>query len=177
MATRRKNSAENDIGQQAEHLADDDTPHMEALKKLRIIIRAAQRHSNWIEKQCGVSGAQLWVMQELYEAPGLRVGDVARKLAIHQTTASNLLDALVKRGFVVKQRDPADQRVVRLALSAEADALIGKAPKPARGLLPEALRKMEPEQLRKLNGGLQGLLDVIELVDEEHGLQPLPFTM
>lgn len=177
MATRRKNSADTGIERQTESAADDDTPHMEALKKLRIIIRAAQRHSNWIEKQCGVSGAQLWVMQELYEASGLRVGDVARKLAIHQTTASNLLDALVKRGFVVKQRDAVDQRVVRLALSPQANALMEKAPKPARGLLPEALCQMEPDQLRKLNTGLQGLLDVIELVDEEYGLQPLPFTM
>jgi len=48
--------------------------HLDTLKKLRIVIRAAQRHSAWIEKQCGVSGAQLWIMQELDETPGLRVG-------------------------------------------------------------------------------------------------------
>jgi DNA-binding MarR family transcriptional regulator len=151
--------------------------HIQALKKLRIVIRAAQRHSAWIEKQCGVSGAQLWVMQELQETPGLRVGEIAERLAIHQTTASNLLDVLVKSGHVVKTRDAADQRVVKLELSDAGTALLAKAPTPARGLLPEALSKLDEESLYSLNEGLQALLDVIDQVDESHGLQPLSFTM
>lgn len=151
--------------------------HVDALKKLRIVIRAAQRHSAWIEKQCGVSGAQLWVMQELLETPELRVGEIAERLSIHQTTASNLVDALVKKGLAVKERNTVDQRVVKLVLSEKGNALINCAPLPARGLLPEALRKMEPEKLTELNKGLRALLDVIDLVDEANGLQPLPFTM
>jgi DNA-binding MarR family transcriptional regulator len=150
---------------------------VEALKKLRIIIRAAQRHSAWIEKQCGVSGAQLWLMQELYEVPELRVGEIASKLAIHQTTASNLLDALVKKGYVVKQRDTIDQRVVKIALTEQGRDVIIAAPKPARGLMPEALRKLDKEKLKELNAGLQALVDVIETGDESNGLQPLSFTM
>ncbi|HYD94574.1 MAG TPA: MarR family transcriptional regulator [Noviherbaspirillum sp.] len=150
---------------------------MEALKKLRIVIRAAQRHSNWIEKQCGVTGAQLWVMQELHEAPGLRVGEVAERLAIHQTTTSNLVDALVKKGYVIKARDQNDQRVVKLVLTEKGEAVITRAPTPARGLLPESLQKLNAEQLRELNKSLQALLNVIERADESFALQPLPFTM
>src|SRR6478735_12244713 len=74
--------------------------HVEALKKLRIIIRSAQRHSSWIEKQCGVTGAQLWLLEELRETPGLRVGQLADLMVMHQTTVSNLLDALEKRNLV-----------------------------------------------------------------------------
>ena len=83
-----------------------------ALQNMRVVIRAAQRHSTQIEKQCGVSGAQLWVMQELSEQPGLRLGALAGKMSIHQTTASNLVDALVKKSYVNKARDQPDQRVV-----------------------------------------------------------------
>lgn len=160
-----------------EQVADGST-QVHALKKLRIVIRAAQRHSAWIEKQCGISGAQLWIMQELHETPGLRVGEIAERLAIHQTTASNLLDALVKTGRVIKRRDEADQRVVKLELSKEGNALLAEAPSPARGLLPEALAKMDEAGLQALNQGLQALLNVIEQqVDESYALQPLPFTM
>ncbi len=155
----------------------EGTTQMHALKKLRIVIRAAQRHSTWIEKQCGVSGAQLWVMQELLESPGVRVGEIAERLAIHQTTTSNLLDTLVKSGYVVKTRDATDQRVVKLQLSDEGRALLERAPKPARGLLPEALLKLDEGSLLELNKGLQALLEVIDQVDEAYGLQPLPFTM
>jgi DNA-binding MarR family transcriptional regulator len=151
--------------------------HLDTLKKLRIVIRAAQRHSAWIEKQCGVSGAQLWIMQELDETPGLRVGEIAAKLAIHQTTTSNLLDTLEKRGYVVKARDPADQRAVKLMLSERGTDLLAGAPKPARGLLPEALRQLTPEQLTCLDQGLNELLNSIGILDEGYGMQPLSFTL
>jgi DNA-binding MarR family transcriptional regulator len=151
--------------------------HLDTLKKLRIVIRAAQRHSAWIEKQCGVSGAQLWLMQELQETPGLRVGELANRLAIHQTTVSNLLESLERRHYVVKRRDPQDQRAVRLELSPEGIDLLNQAPKPARGLLPEALRHMAEDDLAVLNQGLLALLESIGQMDEAYGLQPLPFNM
>ena len=150
---------------------------MDALKKLRVVIRSAQRHSAWIEKQCGVSGAQLWVMQELLDTPGLRVGELADRLAMHQTTTSNLVDALTKRALVVKTRDQKDQRVVRLVLSAEGKKVMKAAPKPSRGLLPEALRKLEQAQLRQLDSGLQAVLDAIAPADDTDAMEPLPFTL
>jgi DNA-binding MarR family transcriptional regulator len=150
---------------------------LDILKKLRIVVRAAQRHSQWIEKQCGVSGAQLWIMQELHDQPGLRVGELAAKLAIHQTTSSNLVDALRKRGYLVKERDPVDQRVVNLKLSDEGLAVLMKAPTPARGLLPEAILHMDEKSLLQLNTGLQGLLSSIDELDEGFGMLPMPFNM
>lgn len=149
----------------------------DVLQKLRIVIRAAQRHSAWTEKQCGVTGAQLWVMQELNDVVGLRVGEIAARLAIHQTTASNLIETLVKKGLIVRTRDVGDQRVVRLAMSDKGKDVFAAAPKPARGLLPEALRALDAAAIRELDSGLQSLLVVIGAVDEAHGMLPLSFTM
>lgn len=156
---------------------NESLKHLDVLKKLRIVMRAAQRHSAWIETQCGVSGAQLWIMQELHEAPGLRVGEIADRLAIHQTTASNLLDALEKRCLIVKVRDPNDQRAVRLSLSHEGEKLLMQAPKPARGLLPQSLLQLDAATLAQLDAGMQALLDSIGMMDEGFGLLPLPFNM
>jgi len=161
-----------------ESVADDVGLHrLDILKKLRIVVRAAQRHSLWIEKQCGVSGAQLWIMQELHDQPGLRVGELAAKLALHQTTASNLVDALRRRGYLVKERDSGDQRVVNLKLSEEGAEVLMKAPTPARGLLPEAILHLDDETLQQLDRGLQGLLASIDQLDEGFGMLPLPFNM
>jgi len=157
--------------------SDAPPARLDILKKLRIVIRAAQRHSLWIEKQCGVSGAQLWMMQELHDQPGLRVGELASKLAIHQTTASNLLDALRKRGYVVKERDSDDQRVVNLKLSEDGEQVLLMAPTPARGLLPEAIMNLDEESLQQLDKGLQGLLGSINQLDEGFGMLPMPFNM
>lgn len=166
-----------DVEQRVTGSTTSEPAHLAALKKLRIVIRAAQRHSAWIEKQCGVSGAQLWIMQELFETTGLRVGEIANRLAIHQTTASNLLRPLEKQGYIVKARDPADQRAVKLALSDKGAELLTRAPRPARGLLPESLGQLDEHRLAQLNNGLQGLLNSIGAIDEGHGLEPLSFNM
>ena len=158
-------------------LNDGADYRLDVLKKLRIVFRAAQRHSLWIEKQCGVNGAQLWMMQELLDKPGLRVGELASKLAVHQTTASNLIDALRKRGYIVKERDASDQRVVNLRLSEEGRQVLLKAPTPARGLLQEAILHLDEESLAQLDAGLKGMLSSIDKLDEGFGMLPLPFMM
>jgi DNA-binding MarR family transcriptional regulator len=150
---------------------------VETLMKLRIVIRAAQRHSSWIEKNCGVTGAQLWILQELNDAPGLRVGEIAVKLAIHQTTASNLLNALLEKGYIEKIRDLEDQRVVKLVLTRQGAAVLKKAPRPTRSLLPEVLRQLDAGSLSSLNKGLDAMLAVIGHVDEKSALQPFSFNM
>jgi hypothetical protein len=66
---------------------------------------------------------------------------------------------------------------VRLALSEQGANLLTQAPRPARGLLPEALRQLNAEQVTRLNEGLRALLDSIGLVDEGYGLEPLSFNM
>jgi DNA-binding MarR family transcriptional regulator len=152
-------------------------PRMAALANLRLIVRTAQRHSARIEKTCGVSGAQLWVMQELRDAPGLRIGAIAARLGIHQTTASNLVDALARRGLIDKLRDPDDMRAVKVVLSRAGLALLHRAPEPTRGLLPDALCRLSSAELAELNRGLASLVRVIDGVDEDCRLQPLPFTM
>lgn len=155
----------------------NETTPTAALQKLRIVVRTAQRHSAWVEKQCGVTGAQLWLMAELYETPNLRVGELAERLAIHQTTTSNMLNGLVRRKLLIKKRESADQRVVTIALTREGEAVVARAPMPARGLLPEALRNLGQVELNELARGLQALLDEIGQTDEALGKQPLPFTM
>ena len=163
---------------QALHGSHNDTEaRLKILKKLRIIIRTAAQHSSWIDKQCGVNGAQLWIMKELHEAGELRVGELTARLAVHQTTTSNLVDDLEKRGFVSKARSSKDQRVVTVMLTELGDATLLKAPKPARGLLPEALLQLDRPHLNQLDAGLQGLLNSIESLDEEYGMLPLPFTL
>ena len=161
--------------QQVKKAASQVTP-LSVLQRFRVLIRTAQRHSQWIERQSGVTGAQLWALQELAEAPGLRVGELANRMALHQSTASNMVDRLETAALIRKERTSADQRVVRLYLTDEGLALLARAPSPARGVLPEALRLMDDEGLASLQSELEKLLRQIKNLDEGFGMQPLPFT-
>lgn len=149
---------------------------LSVLQRFRVLIRTAQRHSQWIERKSGVTGAQLWALQELLEAPGLRVGELAARMALHQSTASNMIDKLESSGLVAKERNSVDQRVVRLSLTEAGRDTLARAPSPARGVLPEALRVLEGESLSSLQTELDVLLRQIKDLDEGFGMQALPFT-
>lgn len=161
-------------------VSENDAPAvpspLSVLQRFRVIVRTAQRHSQWIERQSGVTGAQLWALQELSERPGLRVGELANLMALHQSTASNMVDRLEGGGLVSKERTRTDQRVVRLYLTDKGSSLLAAAPSPARGVLPEALRLLPAEELSRLQHDLDGLLSRIRDMDEGFGMQPLPFT-
>ena len=167
-----KNSSQTSAGPQQDKAA---TP-LSVLQRFRVLIRSVQRHSHWMEKHSGVTGAQLWAMQELLESPGLRVGDLAKRMALHQSTASNMVDKLESTGRLRKERQTADHRVVRLYLTEAGTELLAVAPSPARGLLPEALRLMDSAALTRLQSDLDGLLTQIRRVDEGLGMQPLPLA-
>lgn len=154
-----------------------DHAHLEPLKKIRQIVRFAQKHSSSIERQCGVNGAQLWLMAELSDTPYLRVGDLTSRMAVHQSTVSNLVDGLLQKGLIAKVPNQKDRRVTLLVLTPAGNRLLRKAPKPTRGILPHALTSMDAEALTALNQSLQSLIDAAKGIEEGLGLQPLPFNI
>ena len=158
---------------QARHVAPVG---LDVLQQLRVLVRLAGNHSAQIERSTGISGAQLWALDEVARADGLRVGELARRLRVHQTTASTLLNRLEAAGLVRKGRSPDDQRIVHIHLSAAGRRALRGAAVPARGLLPNVLDGMTPAQLRKVHAGLAVLVDCMGGFDPALAAKPLPFT-
>lgn len=146
----------------------------EIVQNLRMVFRAVQAHSRWVEKQCGVSAAQLWALWELAGTPGMRVSELSAALSLHQSTTSNLLDKLEAKGLARRARGDGDQRVVRLYITDHGRALVERAPRPAQGALMDALERLPDEGLRELNDGLVRLVDGIGVEDDRAVLEPLP---
>ncbi len=148
-------------------------PALEVLKKFRIIYGSVRQHFRDVEKSCGITGSQLWVMQEIGNTPGIGVSELAERLSIHQSTCSQLVEKLVGRELVVKERSREDQRRVGLRLAADAAALIRKAPGPAEGLLPEALGALPPEAIASLDESLALLIRQLQVSDDKLAKKPL----
>jgi DNA-binding MarR family transcriptional regulator len=146
---------------------------MAVLSQFRELFKLSARHFQRIESSCGVSGSQLWGMAELQAKPGLKISELASALSIQLSTASNLLDKLEKRGLIRRERADADQRVVRVYLTADGEAIVDKAPKPVHGIIPDALSKLPTEVLFRLNQDLELLLQSSAVRDHRAALTPL----
>lgn len=151
----------------------DTALSFDALKRFRLIFRAVQQHSQWVEQRCGLTSAQLWAIAELAARPGQRVSELARAMSIHPSTASNLLDKLERKGLVEKQRQRADQRVVHLTVTEAGLNVLTRAPNPATGILQAALFKLPPTVLRSLIQNLDTLVAAMNIQDERAALEPL----
>lgn len=143
------------------------------VQQLRIVYRAMQEHSRWVEKQCGVSAAQLWTLWELTNRPGLRVSELSQALSLHQSTTSNLLDKLEKKGLVERRRGGPDQRVVQVFVSAAGQALVARAPRPVQGAISAALAQLPDADLARLSQALAALIGRMEGADRDAALQPM----
>jgi DNA-binding MarR family transcriptional regulator len=160
-------------GNAATHTPDRETRIRSIVQGLRVVFRSVQEHSRWVEKQCGVSAAQLWAMWELAASPGMRVSEVSKALSIHQSTASNMLDKLENKGMVRRERRGPDHRVVRLYLTERGEQLVASAPRPAQGALTSALYKLEEPILKDLDESLAELVSSMGIRDKKAALEPL----
>jgi DNA-binding MarR family transcriptional regulator len=143
------------------------------LQQFRELFRVSLQNFQRIEASCGVSGAQVWALSELASTPGLSVTGLAQRLSIHLSTSSNLLDKLEAQRLIRRERSSADQRVVHIHLTGEGRRLIGKVPRPAEGIIPDALARMSPQALRSLKRDLGRLLELASLRDARAAMKPL----
>ncbi len=145
----------------------------EALKQFRIIFGTVRQHFREIEASCGISGSQLWLLHEIATHPELGVSRLAENLAIHQSTCSLLVEKLVKKNLVEKQRLSEDQRKVGLIVTAEGYSVLAKAPKPVDGILPQVLATLDLDTLQNLNVSLNLVIGKLDAQSNALGAQPL----
>jgi MarR family transcriptional regulator, organic hydroperoxide resistance regulator len=143
------------------------------LRDFRIIFGSVRQHFREVERQCGVSGSQLWILQEIKRHPGIGVSDLADLLAIHQSTCSQLVEKLVGSRHVTKSRSRDDQRRVGLQLTGKGQSSLERAPGPTQGLLPEAISELSPSNLESLHRSLRGLISKLDINVENAADRPL----
>ena len=133
------------------------------LKKFRLIYGTVKQHFREVEEHCGISGSQLWLLQEIQKTPNIGVSNLASLLSIHQSTCSQLVEKLSKTKLIIKVRSSEDQRRVGLCITELGAGLLAKAPIPLEGVLPKALSHMSPEVLLQLDYMLEMVIAQINL--------------
>jgi DNA-binding MarR family transcriptional regulator len=143
------------------------------------IVEALRASSRTAERRLGISGAQLFVLRQLADAPAASLNELAARTFTHQSSVSVVVSRLVARRLVSRTTSPADARRWTISLTAAGRALLRKAPAQAHAQLVAALERLPPSERRALALGLERLLretgfasETPAMLLEEEQLQP-----
>ena len=129
----------------ARGLGTDQRTIAQIMDGVRTVVRALRINTRAIEKQMGISLAQLWVLQILAERPADSLNELALATATHQSSVSVVVRRLVERELVTRTTANRDKRRVRIELTESGRSLLGKAPPTVQVSLVAGLRRMAPE--------------------------------
>lgn len=146
---------------------------MEVLQQFRLIYGSMRQYFRLLEERCGVPGAQMWALQEVAREPGIGINELARRLGVHQSTASLMVDKLVGAGLLRKTRSARDQRRVGLELDTAGREVLARLPGPAEGILPAALSSLPLVVLNTLKINLDELIAHLPGRDDGAATVPL----
>jgi DNA-binding MarR family transcriptional regulator len=121
----------------------------------------AVRRARGANPQAGANGtltlSQYALLQALATRAEARVSDLAVEAGIAASTATRILDALERRGIILRERSPHDRRGVTVTLTDFGRAALGNQDGWLRGRqrafyagLPEVERELAPDLLMRL---------------------------
>lgn len=139
----------------------------DVLDSFRRIVRLIRLSSREAEREVGLSGAQLFVLQKLAEARVLSVNDLAERTHTHQSSVSVVAQTLVDKGLISRARAADDARRLELTLTPAAKTLLRKAPGAAQDRLIEAIERLPSATRKQLSAGLSKLVEEAGLGDAE----------
>ena len=95
------------------------TTLMRALKIAEKQVQVAHRELNFV-------AADIATLRFLHTQPGCMLADLSEHLGVVPTTASSVVDRLVERGFVSRERPETNRRAIALTLTSAGEEAFAK---------------------------------------------------
>ncbi|MET1255547.1 MarR family winged helix-turn-helix transcriptional regulator [Aliikangiella maris] len=138
----------------------------ELLVSLRKIIRSIDLHSKKLNKNSGLTGPQLLVLQSINRTNGITAKAIAENVNLSQGTITSILDRLAAKGAISRVRSETDRRRISVYLTAEGENLLNQSPKPLQDHFIERFQSLEiweQNQLLASAGKIAAMMDASEL--------------
>lgn len=138
------------------------------LKSIRSIIRAVDLQSKMLDQHCGLTGPQLIILKELEHEKPLTTSTLANNISISQSTATIILDRLVKKQLVERTRDTVDKRKWFISLTPQGRETLVSAPPLLHSRFIEQFEELPDWEQSQILATLQRVVAMFntQLVDE-----------
>ena len=137
-------------------------PVLDFMRLLWRIEHALQATSKRMETELGLTGPQRLALRVIGRFPGISAGDLAGILHLHPSTMTGVIQRLVEKGLLNRQRDPADSRRMQLQVRPRASALQRVARGTVEHAVARALRRAPAPRIRQARMLLGAVADELD---------------
>ncbi|WP_422027467.1 MarR family winged helix-turn-helix transcriptional regulator [Roseovarius sp.] len=95
---------------------------------LRRILRATDTYARDLAQSAGLTAVQFRVLQLIAERGHCTATEISHRMIVSQATVTALVDKLVKKGLVVREKSNTDRRQTNIILTDEGRATVDNAP-------------------------------------------------
>ncbi len=136
--------------------------HEDILVALRKVIRAIDIHSKQLNKQSGLTGPQLIILQEIGRMTGITASQVAKNINLSAATVTSILDRLEAKNMVTRTRSQQDKRRVSLSLTDTGKQALYDAPQPLQEHFLQKFAELQEWEQSMLLASVQRLASMMD---------------
>ena len=144
------------------------------LISLRRIIQAIDLHSRQLARQHGITTPQLLILKQIENEAVITVSQLAKQISLKQTTVTDILNRLEKKGLVRRKKDTSDRRRVLVEETDAGRKLLEAAPSPLQDTFLDKFEKQDGWKQSMILTSIQ-LLESL-MVDEDISAAPILST-
>lgn len=123
-------------------------PVLDFMRLLWSVEHGLQSTSKRMEATLGITGPQRLVLRIVAARPGLSAGELARIVHLHPSTITGILQRLIRKGLLRRERDRQDSRRIRLHSQATANDFVAALPGTVESALTRALARIPTHRVR-----------------------------
>jgi DNA-binding MarR family transcriptional regulator len=144
-----------------------------ALKLLRTLVHAGQRHDSLMQQRSQLTPPQIWALRELDRVPGSRLVDLAKTMSMHVASLKTLAAELETRGLICQSASSSQANSSRYTLAEAGKAALRQSPEPHQGVVSAALEGLSDDEIEALIEALRPLIAALPEIDNTTAFKPL----
>ena len=134
----------------------------EVIELQRLVRQALRQYvpDAWMESDLTVG--QLRTLSIIATERSINTKRLAEELGVTSSNMTGIVDRLVKQGFVTRQENPEDRRMLQIRITPSGEAMLTDLREKTRKSMSLVLTRMSPEELSALATGLSAMIKAAE---------------
>lgn len=126
------------------------------------LLASCHKKEERLAKSHNLTQAEFRCLKSIQEGEIINNREISSRLKLSASRLTRIIDGLVQKGYVVREIDPADRRIMRLSLSHRGVEFVRKMNEDYVEIHKEILKNIEENQHRPLITAMTQLLTALE---------------